>query len=312
MHDLIIIGGGCAGLSASIYARRYNMDVVVLTEGLGGTITTTHLVENYPGFTSVSGQELADAFINHAKANNVPFRIGSRVSRVWREKEPAGNGTPEFDKFKVQFGADVHEARAVLLATGTTYKKLGVPGEMELGGKGVSYCATCDAPFYKGKKVIIVGGGDSAVKESLILAEHASEVTIVYRGEKITKAEPINMQRVEATPNIRFRLKTNIVEICGEKRVEKVKFDDGTEMPIEGVFIEIGRIPLTSMIDELGVEKTEKGEIKINGMSETSVPGFYAAGDVTDTEWKQAIVSADEGCKAAFKAFEFVSAQKLA
>lgn len=301
MHDLIIIGGGCAGLAASIYARRYNMDVVVLTEGLGGTITTTHLVENYPGFTSVSGQELADAFINHAKANDVPFRLGSRVTRVWKEG----------DVFKVQFGVDVHEARTVLLSTGTTYRKLGVKGELELAAKGVSYCATCDAPFYKKKNVIIVGGGDSAVKESLILAEHAAQVTIVYRGEKITKAEPINMKRVEGTPNINIRLKTNIVEIVGEKRVEKVIFDDGSEMLVDGVFIEIGRIPLTDMVNDLGVEKNEKGEIKINGMSETSVPGFYAAGDVADTEWKQAIVSADEGCKAAFKAFEFVSAQKF-
>lgn len=301
LHDLLIIGGGCAGLSASIYARRYNMDVLVLTEGLGGTITTTHLVENYPGFTSVTGQELADAFIAHAQANDVPMKIGSRVSRAWKEG----------DIFKVEFGKEVFEARALLLATGTTYRKMGAKGEAELLSKGVSYCATCDAPFYKKKNVIIVGGGDSAVKESLILAEHAAHVTIVYRGEKITKAEPINMKRVEATPNISFRLKTTIVEIMGDKRVEKVLFDDGTEMPIDGVFIEIGRIPLTTMVDEIGAEKNEKGEIKISDMSETTVPGFYAAGDVTDTEWKQAIVSASEGCKAAFRAFEFVSAQKL-
>jgi thioredoxin-disulfide reductase len=301
LHDLLIIGGGCAGLSASIYARRYNMDVLVLTEGLGGTITTTHLVENYPGFTSVTGQQLADAFIAHAQANDVPMKLGSRVSRAWKEG----------DIFKVEFGKEVFESRALLLATGTTYRKMGAKGEAELLSKGVSYCATCDAPFYKKKNVIIVGGGDSAVKESLILAEHANHVTIVYRGEKITKAEPINMKRVEATPNIDFRLKTNIVEIIGDKRVEKVLFDDGTEMPIDGVFIEIGRIPLTTMVDEIGAEKNEKGEIKISDMSETTVPGFYAAGDVTDTEWKQAIVSAAEGCKAAFSAFEFVSAQNL-
>lgn len=302
LHDLIIIGGGCAGLSASIYARRYNMDVVILTEGLGGTITTTHLVENYPGFTSVTGQGLADALIAHAQANDVPMKIGNRVNRVWKEG----------DVFKVEYGKEIYEARTVLLATGTTYRKMGAKGEAELSSRGVSYCATCDAPFYKGKTVIIVGGGDSAVKESLILAEHAKHVTIVYRGEKITKAEPINMKRVEATPNIAFRLKTNIVEIMGDKRVEKVLFDDGTEMPIDGVFIEIGRIPLTTMVDELGAEKNEKGELKISDMSETSIPGFYAAGDVTDTEWKQAIVSASEGCKAAFRAFEFVSAQKSA
>lgn len=302
LHDMLIIGGGCAGLAASVYARRYNMDVLILTEGLGGTITTTHLVENYPGFTSVTGQELADAFIAHAKANDVPMKIGNRVTRV----------TKEGDIFKVEYGKETYEARTVLLATGTTYRKMGAKGEAELSSRGVSYCATCDAPFYKKKNVIIVGGGDSAVKESLILAEHANHVTIVYRGEKITKAEPINMKRVEATPNIAFRLKTNIVEIMGDKRVEKVLFDDGTEMPIDGVFIEIGRIPLTTMVDDLGAEKNEKGELKINDMSETSIPGFYAAGDVTNTEWKQAIVSAAEGCKAAFSAFEFVSAQKSA
>ncbi len=301
-HDLIIIGGGCAGLGASIYARRFDMDVLILTEGLGGTITTTHLVENYPGFTSLSGFELAQHLIDHAEANQVPIKLGSRVTRVWKEGK----------LFKVQFGAEVYESLSVLLATGTTYRKLGVPGEKELAAKGVSYCATCDAGFYKGKKTIMVGGGDSAVKESLILAKHAAEVTIVYRGETITKAEPINMKRMEATPNIHLRLKTNIVEILGDDRVRKVRFDDGTEMETEGVFIEVGRIPLTDMVNELGAEKNQKGEIVINEMSETNVPGFYAAGDVANTEWKQAIVGVAEGCKAAYSAFEFVSQQKLA
>lgn len=302
MHDLIIIGGGCAGLSAAIYARRYNMDVLVLTEMLGGTITTTHLVENYPGFTSVSGQELADAFIAHAKANDVPFKLGNRVKQVSK------NG----DVFTVEYGKETLEARTVLLSTGTTYRKLGVPGEAEFGGRGVSYCATCDGAFFKGKNVIMVGGGDSAVKESLILAEHAAHVTIVYRGAQFTKAEPINLKRMEATSNITPLFNTNIVEVLGDERgVNKVKFDTGGEMAIDGVFIEIGRIPITSMIDPLNVDKNQKGEIVINDMSETNVPGFYAAGDVTNTEWKQAIVSASEGCKAAYKAFEFVSAQKI-
>ena len=300
LHDLLIIGGGCAGLGASIYARRFNMDVLVLTEGLGGTITTTHLVENYPGFISLTGQELADKLIAHAKANNVEFKVGSRVTKVSKEG----------DVFKVEFGKEVLEARTVLLATGTTYRKLGVPGEKEFSAHGVSYCATCDAGFFKKKNVIMVGGGDSAVKESLILAEHAAHVTIVYRGEKITKAEPINMKRMEATPNISVKLKTNITEILGDTVVKKVKFDTGEDLPVDGVFIEIGRIPLTDMVNDLGAEKNDKGEILINGMSETNVPGFYAAGDVTDTEWKQAIVGVAEGTKAAYMAFEYVSRQK--
>ncbi len=300
LYDMIIVGGGCAGLAASIYARRYNMDVLLLSETLGGTITTTHLVENYPGFTSLSGQELADHIINHANANNVQMKIGSRTSKI----------TKEGNIFKVTSGKETFEARTVLLATGTTYRKLGIPGEQEFSSRGVSYCATCDAPFYKGKSVIMVGGGDSAVKESLVLAEHAKDVTIIYRGEKL-RPEPINLKRMEATPNITVMYKTNLTEIMGENSVTKVKLDNGNEMPTQGVFVEIGRIPLTSMVDELGVAKNEKGEILIDVMSKTNVPGFYAAGDVTDTEWKQAIVGVAEGVKAAYMAFEYVSAQKL-
>lgn len=300
-YDMIIIGGGCAGLGASIYARRYNMNVLILSEMLGGTITKTHLVENYPGFTSLSGQELANQLIEHAKANNVEMKTGVRVDKV----------TKEGDVFKVQAGEESYEALTVLVATGTTYRKLGVPGEKELANKGVSYCATCDAGFFKGKKTIMVGGGDSAVKESLILAEHAEHVTIVYRGSEITKAEPINMQRMEATDNIDVKLNANVTEILGDTMVSGVKLDTGETMEVGGVFIEIGRIPLTQMVDELGVEKNQKGEIIINHMSETNVPGFYAAGDVTDTEWKQAIVGVAEGTKAAYMAFNFVSAAKL-
>jgi len=298
--DMIIVGGGCSGLASSIYARRFNMEVLILTEGLGGTITTTHLVENYPGFTSLSGQELADNLMAHAKANDVEWKFGNRVTKI----------TKEDDIFYVEYGSETYKARTVLVATGTTYRKLGIPGEAEFSAKGVSYCATCDGGFFRGKRTIMVGGGDSAVKESLILAEHAAEVTIVYRGDKITKAEPINMKRMEATENINVKLGTNIVEVLGDKVVTGVKFDDGTTMDVDGVFIEIGRIPLTGMVDELGVEKNKKGEIIINHMSETNVPGFYAAGDVTDTAWKQAVVGVAEGCKAAYSAFEYVSAQK--
>lgn len=300
IYDLLIVGGGCAGLGASIYAKRFNMELAILTEGIGGTITSTHLVENYPGFISLSGQELADQLIAHAKANGVPFKVGNRVSSI--KKEGA--------IFKVQFGKELLEAHAVLLATGTSHRKLNIPGEKEFSSRGVSYCATCDAGFFKGKNVIMVGGGDSAVKESLILAKHAAHVTIVYRGEKFAKAEPINLERMKAATNIDTKFKTNLVEILGEGTVKKVKFDTGEEMATDGVFIEIGRVPVTEMVEGLGVAKNEKNEIIINSMSETNVPGFYAAGDVTDTQWKQAIVGVAEGTKAAYSAFEYVSHQK--
>ncbi|MFA5793197.1 MAG: FAD-dependent oxidoreductase [Candidatus Gracilibacteria bacterium] len=299
-YDLIVIGGGCAGLSASIYARRFNMNVLVVAEMLGGTITTTHLVENYPGFISISGGELANKFVEQATANGVTFKTGMKVTKVWKDGET----------FKVQAGEEILEAKTVILATGTTYRKIGIPGEKEFLARGVSYCATCDGGFFKGKNVIIVGGGNSAVKESIILAEHASHVTIVYRGSAFAKAEPQNVKNMEETPNISIRLNSNLAEITGDTAVREVKFEDGTKMPIDGVFVEVGRVPLTDMVNDLNVAKNEKGEIIINQMSETNIPGFYAAGDVSNSEWKQAIVSADEGCKAAFKAFEFVSAKK--
>lgn len=301
LYDFIIVGGGCAGLGASVYARRFGMSTLILTEAIGGTITTTHLVENYPGFISLSGQELANHLIEHAKANDVEMEFGYRVSSIKKEG----------DIFHIEYGEKTYQARTVLVATGTTYRKLGVPGEQEFSSKGVSYCATCDGGFFRGKNVIMVGGGDSAVKESLVLAEHAAHVTIVYRGEKITKAEPINMKRMEAAENIDVRLSTNVVEVLGENVVTGVKFDDGTEMPIDGVFIEIGRIPLTSIVDGLDVEKNQKGEIIIDSMSRTSLPGLYAAGDVAASEWKQAIVGVAEGTKAAYEAFNYVSAQKV-
>lgn len=297
IHDLIVIGGGCAGLAAGIYARRFNMKVLLITDLLGGTITTTHLVENYPGFTSITGGELANKFVEQAKANGVDFKIGEKVTKVWQEN----------NLFKVEVGQEVLESRTVILATGTTYRKLGIPGEKEFSARGVSYCATCDGGFFKSKNVIIVGGGNSAVKESLILAEHAAQVTIVYRGSSFAKAEPQNVKAMEETKNISIKLNSNLKEILGDNKVTGVIFEDGTKMPIDGVFIEVGRVPLTDIVNDLNVLKNEKGEIIINQMSETSMPGFYAAGDITNSEWKQAVVSVDEGCKAAFKAFEFIS-----
>jgi thioredoxin-disulfide reductase len=299
-YDLIIVGGGCAGLAASIYARRFNMNTLVVTETLGGTITTTHLVENYPGFTSISGGELAGKFVEQAQANGVKFKTGLTVTKIWKDGEI----------FKVTAGEETLEAKSVILATGTTYRKLGIPGEKEFSARGVSYCATCDGGFFKGKNVIIVGGGNSAVKESIILAEHAAHVTIVYRGSAFAKAEPQNIKKMEETANISIKLNSNLAEIHGDSVVREVTFEDGTKMPIDGVFIEVGRVPLTDMVNDLNPEKNTKGEIMISKMSETNVPGFYAAGDTTDTEWKQAIVSVDEGCRAAFKAFEFVSRNK--
>jgi thioredoxin reductase (NADPH) len=193
----------------------------------------------------------------------------------------------------------------VIFATGTEHRHLGVPGEAEFTNKGVSYCATCDAPFYRGKTVAIVGGSDSAVKESLITAEHAAKVYIIYRGEAL-RAEPINAKRLAAKANIEVIYKANITEIYGEKRVAGVRLDTGADLPLDGVFVEIGRLPRSDLAKSLGVALAANGEILTARDGSTNLPGVFAAGDVTASGWKQAITAAAEGARAANTAFDYI------
>ncbi|MBU2523761.1 FAD-dependent oxidoreductase [Patescibacteria group bacterium] len=292
MQDLIIIGGGVAGMGAAIYAKRFGMNVTVFAELLGGTITLTHLVENYPGFKSLSGLELANNIIDHAKSVGTEI-INQQITEVTKNNDifnlTAANG-------------EKYEAKSIIFATGTKHKKLGVPGEAEFTNKGVSYCATCDGPFFKNKVVGIVGGSDSAVKESLLLAEHCKHVYIIYRGEQV-RAEPINMDRMKSKNNIEVIKGSNVVEILGDNIINKVKLDTGKEIDLEGLFIEIGGIPRTKIAKDIGVELNEKSEIIIDKESRTNVPGAYAAGDCCNTAWKQAIVGVAEGTFAAYSAF---------
>jgi len=295
MPKLIIIGSGVAGLSAAIYARRFEIDTLVIGDLPGGTITQTHLVENYPGFKSLSGIELGDNILDHAKLLGAEIKIGT-VKDVVKE----GN------QFRVFIENEEYLADALIIATGTKHRELNVLGEEKFKNKGVSYCATCDAPLYKNKIVALVGGSDSAVKESLIAAEHAKKVYLIYRGEQV-RAEPINRRRMEANPKIELITKANIVEIYGENTVKGVKLDTGKNLPLDGVFIEVGRLPRSELAQKLGCELNEIGEIKIDRYTHTNIPGVFAAGDVTDTHWKQAVTGAGEGAHAAHEAFEYLS-----
>ena len=295
MYDVIIIGGGVAGLAASIYAQRFEMKTLVLSEFFGGTVTKTHLIENYPGFSSISGFELAQKLVDHAKSVSAEMK-SEKVDSI--EKNPEG--------FTVKTSVETYETRTVILATGTHHRKLNVPGETEFANKGVSYCATCDGPFFRDKTVAVVGGSDSAVKESLLLAKYAKHVYIIYRKKEV-RPEPINKQRMTAEPKIEVIAESNVVEILGDQTLKKVKLDTGKELELDGLFIEIGRLPQTELAKSLGVEMNEKNEIKIGRMSETNIPGFYAAGDVTDSDWKQAIVGVAEGVKAAYNAYNFAT-----
>jgi len=295
-YDMAIIGSGCAGLAGAMYAGRLGLKVLVFGQLRGGTITLTHLVENYPGFTSISGMELAEKLEAHARAQpNVEIK-DEAVSKITR------NGS----HFTVKSESGEYTAKTILYATGTEWKKLGVPGEKEFANKGVHYCALCDGSFYKGKEVAVIGGSDTALKDALVLIPLASKIYVICRGESL-RAEPINLERIKSEPKIEVIYGTNVLEIKGAKKVEGVTLDKphngSATLPLSAVFIAVGHLPLSQIAKEAGVETDAKGHIKITRNAETNVPGFFAAGDVTDTRFKQAIISVGEAVSAVYSAY---------
>lgn len=292
MYDLIIIGGGVTGMAASIYAKRFGLKTVIISENIGGTITLTHLVENYPGFKSLSGQELADHFIEHVKSLDVEIK-----------QETVKDIEKTDSEFEIKTASGEYQAQSIIFATGTVHKTLDAKGVKEFENKGISYCATCDGPFYKGKDVAIIGGSDSAAKEALLLSQYANKVYIIYRRAEI-RAEPINKERVKKDPKIEIITNSEIEEVMGKDTVEKVRLKDGKELEVQGVFIEIGRIPQTELAKKLGVELNEKEEIIVDHELKTNIEGFFAAGDNTNEDWKQAVIGVAQGAKAAYGVYQ--------
>ncbi|MFX0017822.1 MAG: NAD(P)/FAD-dependent oxidoreductase [Promethearchaeota archaeon] len=299
IYDLIVLGGGPTAIGCAIYAARFAMDVLIIGKTFGGLIATTHLVENYPGITSTSGQGLMDMFKDHMDSLSIPY-ISDEISSIEKNET----------HFVLHSFFQIFKAFTVCIATGSERRKLGIPGEEEFTGRGVSYCATCDGPFYKNKTVCVIGGSDSAAKEALFLAQNVKKVYIIYRGQEI-RAEPINKKRVYENEKIEIIYNTNIVEIKGDTNVKSVIFDSGKELNIDGVFIEIGSFPNSDIAKRVGVITNEKGEIKINRKSETNIPGIFAAGDVADAPFKQAITGVSEGVIAAYSAFDYLKHTKI-
>ncbi len=303
-YDMIIVGSGAAGLSGAMYAGRMGMRVLVLGEMRGGTITGTDIVENYPGFISLSGMELADKLEAHARAyKNVEIK-DEKVSGI----KKGTNGT-----FAVKSETATYGSKTVLYATGTEWKKLGAPGEKEFAGKGVHYCALCDGAFYKGKRVAVIGGSDSAAKDALVLTQWAEKVYMIYRGEKI-RSEPVNYEKVMANKKIEVIYGTNVIGIKGEGKVKEAvldkPFSGSPSLQLDAVFVAIGHLPLSGLAKEAGVDVNDKGYVKINRNSETNLPGFFAAGDVTDTRFKQAIVGAGEAVEAVYSAYLYIGGKQ--
>jgi thioredoxin reductase (NADPH) len=294
-NDLVVIGGGPAGLAAGIYAERSGLKAAVIErDALGGQVALTPIVENYPGFTSVGGKTLVDIMVSHA-LQYVQIFAGEEVLEI----EP---GTP----IRVKTSRREFKTRAVLLATGAKHRNLGVPGESRLSGKGVSYCATCDGPLFKGKKVIMVGGGSSAVTEALHLFHQGVDVTLVHRRDSL-RAQDVLAKQLEAN-NIPIMWNTEVKEIFGKDRVQEVSLTNNqsgeqSRIEVNGVFIAIGYEPSVGLARKIGIELNEEGFIKHDEKHRTSIPGIYSAGDV-EGGYKQIVTATGQGSAAAMTIFE--------
>ncbi len=307
MHEkLVIIGSGPAGLTAALYAARADLNPIVF-EGLlaGGQLMITTDVENYPGFPDgILGPELMDQFRKQAE------KFGTRLHQV---------DVTEVDfstrPFRINVGADEYTADAVIIATGASATWLGVPGEEKLTGKGVSACATCDGFFFRDKELIVVGGGDTAMEEALFLTKFASKVTIVHRRDEL-RASKIMAARAEASDQIEMRWNSIVTEIHGDDLVSGVTLEDtvtgeSSEMAIDGVFVAIGHKPTTNLfLDKLDLDENGYLIIADSGGTRTSVEGVFAAGDVADHVYRQAVTAAGTGCMAAIDAERWLAHQE--
>lgn len=303
VERLIIIGAGPAGLTAALYAARAGLEPLVLTGyTVGGQILLASCVENFPGFPEgVVGSDLSDLWQQQA------VRFGARcilteVTSVDFSSRP----------FKVSTSKEVYEAEAVIIATGASAKRLGFESEQRLSGKGVSTCATCDGVFFRGKDVVVVGGGDTALDEALFLSRIAKSVTVIHRRDKL-RASKVLQRRAYGNEKISFIWNHVVDEILGESRVEgvllrNVKTGEKRRVECQGVFVAIGYQPNTALFkDEIRLDRW--GYIKLRKWSETNVKGVFAAGDVSDSRYRQAVTAAGMGCKAAIDAIKYLEEQ---
>ncbi|AZV49964.1 thioredoxin-disulfide reductase [Bacillus halotolerans] len=293
IYDVIIIGAGPAGMTAAVYTSRANLSTLMIERGIpGGQMANTEDVENYPGFESILGPELSNKMFEHAKKFGAEYAYGD-IKEIVDGKE-----------YKVvKAGSKEYKARAVIIAAGAEYKKIGVPGEKELGGRGVSYCAVCDGAFFKGKELVVIGGGDSAVEEGVYLTRFASKVTIVHRRDKL-RAQSILQARAFDNEKVDFLWNKTVKEIHEENgKVGKVTLVDTvtgeeSEFTTDGVFIYIGMLPLSKPFENLGITN-EEGYIETNDRMETKVEGIFAAGDIREKSLRQIVTATGDGSIAA-------------
>jgi thioredoxin reductase (NADPH) len=299
--DLVIIGAGAAGLAAGIYGVRSGLKTLLLEEKIaGGTAAEAPSIENYPGFRSISGIDLAQKMIEHSKAAGVVIHEFESVVGL-----DLKNGTKI-----VKTNKAVYEAKAVIIASGSHYREIGVPGEKEFRGRGVSYCGICDGPLFRGKRVLVVGGGNSALITAIYLADLVAEVKLVHRRDAL-RAEEALVSGLKTKKNVEILLSAEIKEIEGDKLVNKAtvfnnKSGETRELAVEGIFVQVGEDPNSQLAKEAGVEVDEKGYIKIDILQRTSISGVYAAGDVTNHPVKQVGTAVGQGITAALEAYAYI------
>ena len=306
MQDTVIVGLGCAAYTAAIYTARYKLSTLIIGEVEGGMGMTAAEVGNWPGEIEIKGPDLMEKFKNHALSfDEVEHKVG-RVEKV--EKIDGGFA------LTMQNG-EVVEGKTVIFATGSNKRHLGVPGEEEFSGKGVTYCATCDAFFYRGKDVAVVGGGDSAVEGAAIAAQVANKVYLVHRRNEF-RAEPYWIEKIKEKDNIEMVLETNVTEVVGDGKVTGIKIDkehNGSDtLTVDGVFFEIGSIPATKLPIDMGCAVDEKGHLKVDAGMRSSIDGVFGAGDVTDASnyFAQFATAAGEGSVAANSVFNYLQSGK--
>ncbi|KKU03681.1 MAG: Thioredoxin-disulfide reductase [Candidatus Woesebacteria bacterium GW2011_GWC2_47_16] len=301
--DVIILGSGPASLTAAVYTTRGAASTLIVGgEAWGGQLMLTTTVDNWPGTPGIQGPDLMQKLREHSLMFGAQF-VGENATGIDVGKKP----------FEVSAGGTKYLARSVIVATGADTKWLDAPGIKEYIGRGVSSCAPCDAPFFKGKKVAVVGGGDSAMEEALTLSKYVTEVAIIHRGDAF-RASAAMQKKVLADPKIKVLWNTEVKEVIGNQKVEKVvvvdnKTNQTSELILDGIFIAIGHVPATSIFSGK-IELDERGYVKIFDHTRTSVPGIFVAGDVHDYLYKQAVTAAGFGCMAAMETIKYLEEVK--
>ncbi|MDP2926813.1 MAG: FAD-dependent oxidoreductase [bacterium] len=301
IYDLIIIGGGPAGVAAGIYGARKALKILLLTKDFVGQTGKTAWVENYPGFSEISGLDLMGKFKEHLKKFPVEIREGDQAISLIKKENVFEIETVQRKRF---------EGRTVIITSGRNPRLLGVPGEAEFSNKGVSYCSVCDAPLFRNKEVAIVGGGNAGFEAAIDLLPYATKIYILEFGSKII-ADDITQQKIRESGKTEIILSAQTLEIKGEKMVDKLVYQDLVsskikELKIQGVFVQIGSLPVTDFLKDL-VIFNPWGEIVVDPKTgATKTPGLFAAGDVTDVKYKQIVIAAGEGVKAVLSAHQYL------